>query len=110
MDPWISYHSDPAARGCGRQPDRGRREPEYLRVVHDVSVLALEGPMTADISLPAVVLFFEGTGRLPSLQKIVSGLQRGGRRVHVETRERGGFLERTELERSEGAPARGAMG
>ena len=39
--------------------------------------------MTADFSLPSVVLFFEGTGRLEVFQKLVSGLQRGGRRVHV---------------------------
>ena len=39
--------------------------------------------MAADISLPSVVLFFEGTSRLEVFQKIVSGLQRGGRRVHV---------------------------
>jgi hypothetical protein len=39
--------------------------------------------MAADISLPSVVLFFEGTGRLEVFQKIVSGLQRGGRRVQV---------------------------
>ena len=42
--------------------------------------------MAADISLPSVVLFFEGTGRLEVFQKIVSGLQRGGRRVHVFVR------------------------
>jgi hypothetical protein len=39
--------------------------------------------MAADVSLPSVVLFFEGTGRLDMFKKIVSGLQRGGRRVHV---------------------------
>ena len=41
--------------------------------------------MAADFSLPSVVLFFEGTSRLEVFQKIVSGLQRGGRRVHVFT-------------------------
>jgi hypothetical protein len=39
--------------------------------------------MAADVSLPSVVLFFEGTGTLEVFQKIVSGLQRGGRRVDV---------------------------
>jgi hypothetical protein len=39
--------------------------------------------MAADVSLPSVVLFFEGTGTLEVFQKIVSGLQRGGRSVHV---------------------------
>jgi hypothetical protein len=39
--------------------------------------------MAADVSLPSVVLFFEGTSTLEVFQKIVSGLQRGGRRVHV---------------------------
>jgi hypothetical protein len=39
--------------------------------------------MDADVSLPLVVLFFEGTGRSEVFQKIISGLQRGGRRVHV---------------------------
>jgi hypothetical protein len=66
--------------------------------------------MTADISLPAVVLFFEGTGRLEPLQKIVSGLQRLGRRVHVEALETSEFLGRTDQERNGGAPARGAIG
>ena len=39
--------------------------------------------MAANISLPSVVLFVEGTSRLEVFQKIVSGLQRAGRRVHV---------------------------
>jgi len=39
--------------------------------------------MAADFSLPSVVLFFEGTGRLEVFQEIVSGLRRGGRRVQV---------------------------
>ena len=39
--------------------------------------------MAVDLSLPPVVLFFEGTSRLEVFQKIVSGLQRGGRRVQV---------------------------
>ncbi len=39
--------------------------------------------MAADVSPPPVVLFFEGTSTREMFQKIVSGLQRGGRRVHV---------------------------
>jgi hypothetical protein len=42
--------------------------------------------MTPDrsVPVPAVVLFLEGTSRsVEALQKLVSGLQRGGRRVYV---------------------------
>ncbi|MEP7246711.1 MAG: hypothetical protein ABI885_23955 [Gammaproteobacteria bacterium] len=39
--------------------------------------------MATDVSLPSVVLFVEGTGKVEVFQKIVSGLQRAGRRVHV---------------------------
>ena len=40
--------------------------------------------MIAETSPPAVVLFLEGTSRsVEALQRIVAGLQRGGRRVYV---------------------------
>jgi hypothetical protein len=40
--------------------------------------------MTPDRSLPAVALFLEGTIRsVEALQRVVSGLQRGGRKVYV---------------------------
>jgi hypothetical protein len=52
--------------------------------------------MATDVSLPSVVLFLEGTsleraspegtGKLDVFHKVVSGLQRGGRRVHVFVR------------------------
>jgi len=65
--------------------------------------------MAADVSMPSVVLFLEGTSTLDVFQKLVSSLQRGGRRVHVfakggaadrpppraaEPRERTGGVER----------------
>jgi hypothetical protein len=40
--------------------------------------------MTVDNPPPAVALFLEGTSRsIEALQRVVSGLQRGGRRVYV---------------------------
>lgn len=42
--------------------------------------------MAADVSLPSVVLFLEGTSGREVFQKVVSGLQRGGRRVQVFVR------------------------
>lgn len=42
--------------------------------------------MAADVPLPSVVLFLEGRGGREVFQKLVSGLQRGGRRVHVIVR------------------------